>query len=382
MSVWFAPISRWLVEVYAMSTCVLVASGIAMLVLRQPVRRLAVARATFLALAALGPIAAACGWLRVAGIREPTPSDAAESKWCEVLIVCAPPSQVAIRPLAIGCDEDSSTAPRIPRFPEDAATDRAVVGFAIGSAGMMGWLLLGVVASIRLGRAARPAPAHLEASLREIVGGGRRMPRLRVASCLAQPIAIGAIRQTIVLPSQFVDEEPESRVKVAMAHEWAHLRNGDLRLLAISRWLLPLYFAHPLYVWMRGRVRDDQEALADAHAAEISGRIAYAEALLAWSRQGVSRKVGTLAPSLGLWSRPSHIRGRITRLLDREFVVERSSPRCWQVLLYGTICAGIAILAAGSVLRAAPAAHDCSRCTEHNPVPVVASLLCPTNISR
>ena len=46
-----------------------------------------------------------------------------------------------------------------------------------------------------------------------------------------------------------------------LLHELAHIQNGDLWLLALDRWLLPLFWLHPLYLRLRRRIRDDQELL-------------------------------------------------------------------------------------------------------------------------
>ena len=228
----FGPIARWLAEVYVMSTVVLAAAGAALLVIRQPARRLAVAKAAFVALASLGPLAAACGWARAS--RVPDQAVIVNRKDCDppaVVLACG----TVARPRV---DPDSVVA-------EDRRIPCAMFGLSAASGLMIAWLGLGAAASLRLGRDAHPAPEHLRGMLRKIVGDDRRIPRLLISKRLAQPIAIGVIRPTIMMPSRFVERETDARVESALAHEWAHLRNGDLRLLALSRWLLPIFFAHP-----------------------------------------------------------------------------------------------------------------------------------------
>ncbi len=64
MSSWIAPIISWLVELYLLSTVVLGVAGVALRMLRQPSRRLAVARAALVSLLLLGPLTAGSRWMR------------------------------------------------------------------------------------------------------------------------------------------------------------------------------------------------------------------------------------------------------------------------------------------------------------------------------
>ena len=64
MSSWIAPIVSWVMEVYVLSTVILSVAVVAMLIVRQPSRRLAVARAALLSLVLLGPIAGVASWVR------------------------------------------------------------------------------------------------------------------------------------------------------------------------------------------------------------------------------------------------------------------------------------------------------------------------------
>ena len=195
-------------------------------------------------------------------------------------------------------------------------------------------------------------------------------------------MAVGLVKPAIVLPPWFVDLEPDHRIEAALAHEWEHIRNGDLGLLALSRLLLPLLFAHPLYAWLRGRIRADQEALADAAAASSEGRIAYAEALVCWSRAGIGRTSSGYAPSLGLWGRSSSLAGRVALLLDRDFRVEPSCPRPWRHAVRGVfvmilIGLGLASLSGSAGLPiAANGAGVESRVRPH--VHRIAALTCPS----
>ena len=75
--------------------------------------------------------------------------------------------------------------------------------------------------------------------------------RLRLCAAIGQPVALGLFRPAIVLPEAFAAKEPTVRIRMALAHEWAHICNGDLVLLAGWRLLLPILYLHPLYWWLR-----------------------------------------------------------------------------------------------------------------------------------
>ncbi|WP_435008578.1 M56 family metallopeptidase [Tundrisphaera lichenicola] len=301
------PVVSGLIEVYGLSTLVLALAGLAMKASRQPARRLLVAKSTLVVLLLLSPIVAGARWGWPGGHREKIPTvagDASRSiKACDC-VTAAPPGRDGLSAL--------------------------LAGFGVGSVAMVGWLALGALASVRVHRDSREAPGRLREILDRVAGQGGRPPRLILAPKLAHPVAVGLIRPSILLPIRFVEAEPEGRIEAALTHEWAHIRNGDLWLLAGTRLLLPILFAHPLYFWLRRRIREDQEALADASAAGIDGRIAYAEALLGWARSGEGRLANRFVPSLGLWGQSS-LGSRVALLLDRDFQVEPTSPRRWRL---------------------------------------------------
>jgi len=350
MSGWVGPVVSWLAEVYLLSTVILAATWVAARVLRQPARRLVVARSALASLALLVPL--------TAGAR------GARSRWHP-----EDSSARAITPAYVGnfcCPSPSATLASSSPVSVGPSPERArsglsavFVAFGVGSGAMVAWLGLGAIASARLAGQVRVAPDRLNVILNRVVGEARRRPRLFICPKVLHPVAVGLIRPSIVLPTRFADVEPEGRIEAALAHEWAHIRNGDLWLMAVSRLLLPLLFAHPLYAGLRRRMRADQEALADAAASAREGRIAYAEALVCWSRTGRARAWDLFAPSLGLWGRSSSLSGRVALLLDGEFRVEPSCPRRWRTGVRATTVAlavvlGWASLSGSAVLPLPP----------------------------
>jgi len=205
--------------------------------------------------------------------------------------------------------------------------------FASGSLASIVWLALGVVQASILRRSANVAPPELLAELEALVGCDRRMPRLVISSRVQNPAAVGLFRPTILLPERLACEGITPGLRAALAHEWAHIRNRDLWLLAVCRDLRLILFAHPLFWLLQRSIRADQEALADAAAAEATGPIAYAEALLRWARHVVDGRDARLAPLLGLWERPSRsqLTRRIAMLLDDKLRMDRHASRRWMI---------------------------------------------------
>jgi probable HAF family extracellular repeat protein len=74
--------------------------------------------------------------------------------------------------------------------------------------------------------------------------GLRQIPLLRVSLRTSAPFVVGLIQPTIVLPAAFLAETSDNR-RMALAHEVAHIRRGDLLweavpfLLRIIFWFLP-----------------------------------------------------------------------------------------------------------------------------------------------
>jgi hypothetical protein len=381
MRPWSETVCDWLLDDYALTTVVLVAAVTAMVWLRQPARRMLVARSSVVGLAMLAILAALPGWpraswhIRPARIQPAHPPEVATSQQdsgiTTPLQLAAPiqPLRESLRgepePSARGENERAESATGQPAG-SDSVRGSAVLpvsdwrakagsAFLAGGGFMLAWLGIGFWQTRAIRRRSRPAPQWAQDALARIVGGSRHAPELLVSHGLSQPVAVGLLCPTIILPDRFVDDEPRCRLEAALAHEWAHIRNRDLWWIALSRILMPVLFAHPVYWWLRKRTRDDQELLADAAAAD--GRVDYAEALLSWARGTPDRPRLAVAGSLALWERPSQLKKRMVILLDPDFRVEPTCPTHWVLGVRGGMA--LAVLAL-SVLtfRPAPVAAD------------------------
>ena len=185
-------------------------------------------------------------------------------------------------------------------------------------------------------------------------------PRLLLSRHVPNAVAVGVLRPTIILPAALAEGSPPSALCAVLAHEWAHIRNRDLWLLALGRCLLVVLFAHPLFWWLRRAIRGDQELLADAVAAG-DHRQDYAEDLLRLIRKTAYPSPLAVSAAMGLWEGSSQLSRRIAMLLDETFRVEPTGSRRWKFralgvsVLLGVACSLLTLQPARSAGQPTPA---------------------------
>ena len=243
------------------------------------------------------------------------------------------------------------------------------VGY-LGGAALIGfWLCWGALATMWMSKLARPAEDLLRMELAQIVGDNGRAPRLLTSPRIVNAVAMGVWRPTIVLPADLAQNGPSQTLRAVLSHEWAHIRNRDLCLLALGRCLLAVLFAHPLFWWLRRTIRGDQEVLADAVAAGAN-RHDYAEELLRLIRKTARPSSIAASAAMGIWEGPSQLSRRIVMLLDETFHVEPTGSRRWKyralvvLVLLGAACSMLTLQPAQSADKPAQAASIAEAKTE------------------
>jgi beta-lactamase regulating signal transducer with metallopeptidase domain len=344
-----ATVVHWLADLYLLSTVLLLVGMAIMNRLRKPSRRMAVARSVAAGLAALAILATAPGWPRIGAFNWQTADPAAASPTVAQPAVFAMVQARTAEPHPIGAEMAQpagalAVVPPVVANLIEARNSRSgrnlpswrlmiVAAFAVGAMANLAWLALGAIQAVRLRRSARVATPRLVPMVIRVARGLERAPLVCMSTRIGLPVAIGVVRPMIVLPDHFVASEPDDRLEAALAHEWAHIKNGDLRWLALLRLLNVVFYAQPLFWWLRRAIRSDQAVLADAAAAlQGNGRIAYAETLIGWARSPVRPHTGALASAaLALWERPSMLHSRVLLLLDRDCRVAPVTSRRWKV---------------------------------------------------
>ena len=132
----------------------------------------------------------------------------------------------------------------------------------------------------RIIRAARPAPAWLEAETRIVAGRmGVRPPRAVIAAGLGSPFVWCVGRPRLVWPAELTDVEV---ARGALAHELAHLRRGDHWVTWLELAAGAVAWWNPLFYVARRRLRESAEMACDALAVRSAPeqRREYAELLL------------------------------------------------------------------------------------------------------
>jgi beta-lactamase regulating signal transducer with metallopeptidase domain/type II secretory pathway component GspD/PulD (secretin) len=396
-------LAMWLVDFLVLSTALLALSLAARVVIRQPGPRVALAWGTWLGIALIGLAAALPAWPRVAldDLVAAPPLPPAEFEVALQPEANLPPVELPIDVVAHAAPID--VAPFEPLImPEyEPLLIEASSPLPLGQIAVAGWLasavlgfiwiLAGLARTGRLLAGAVKAPQWVHAELVRIVSG-RRLPGLWSSERVGTAVALGAIKPQIVLPQTSIAESNAPAIRAALAHEWAHIRHGDLWLLALERTLLPLLAVHPLFWWLRRSVRLDQELLADAAAAGEE-RVEYAEALVAWARSARPARHGLAA--VGLWENPNTLSRRIAMILDSKRPLAGHVSRLWMaviVLLLAPVVVGLSLVtlrplaaqekpvppppaeaAADEVDAAAPPAVTRRRYREIGPVPKAAT---------
>jgi bla regulator protein blaR1 len=151
------------------------------------------------------------------------------------------------------------STPMTTAFPWSAALMAlwlAALAVQLVLAGVQWWQVRGVV------RDSRPVDDHrlqalCDARARRL--GLRRPPVLRVADGILSPHVVGLWRPTVVLPT--AETLSSTELELALDHELAHLRRGDLWLGWVPALAQRLFFFHPLVRWaMREYALSREEA--------------------------------------------------------------------------------------------------------------------------
>lgn len=181
------------------------------------------------------------------------------------------------------------------------------LALAAGGAVVLGRFVMGVAAlmSWSSGKAV-DAPAWTTA-LAELAGS--RRPRLVASDAVPSPLSWG-LPPGVVLIGRDQLNRPEL-ARAVIAHELAHIRNGDWLWLTLSRIALALFWINPLAWWVHAALADLSEEAADAEAARVLDPQTYARSLLAVAH--APHPIAALAMS----GRPHPIKSRIKALMRK-----------------------------------------------------------------
>jgi beta-lactamase regulating signal transducer with metallopeptidase domain/protocatechuate 3,4-dioxygenase beta subunit len=365
---WHLGVSNWLAHAAVGGTLILGVGFVAVLLCRQPIRRIRLIELTLLGAVAV-PVLNQAPWLPRwwTGL---LPFSSSERRSPEIEV---PPSQPAAAasdvfmaaPLAQAPADQTNTALPSAALPANEAPTPAVslaaliaLAYGLIVTAFLAWYGAGVLRLVWLYRSTYAVPGHVLDIFRIISGPRGHAVAVRASDQVELPIAFRGWRPVIVLPASLCHDSDNAALRFGLAHEWSHIEGGD-----VSRWYWTslvqiLYFFNPLFWWLRRQLRLCQDYLADARAAEHARQAEdYAAYLVALAR----RRLTPPAATLGIGDRRSNLYRRIVMLLQSPQSLERRCVKTWTA---GTIVGGLAVLCLCCAIRLEAGAAD-----EKSPLP-------------
>src|SRR5580704_16096514 len=191
-------------------------------------------------------------------------------------------------------------------------------------------LLIGAVLTWKICRSALP--------VREDWTAGRDV---RVSAFVNVPVTFGSM---IVLPVSYTNWDVTER-RAVMAHEYAHVSQGDFYFLLLSSMNRAVFWFSPLAWWLHSRIAYLAEARSDAAAIQdIEDRVRYAEILVEFGGK-TSRATLSLA-----MAGPRTVQHRVERILAETILPKKLNWKAWSVIVACIVpLAALAAVTAGAV---------------------------------
>jgi beta-lactamase regulating signal transducer with metallopeptidase domain len=178
------------------------------------------------------------------------------------------------------------------------------LAYLIGCGACMLWLLIGYAALIRAKRSALPPPRWLLELIAELPRASNRRLSIIVTRRGGRAMSWGIWRPTIALPADLCRPANASRLRQVLLHELSHVIQKDAWGNLCLNLAFPLLYFHPLYWWLRYKVRFASELVADDWAAAQSSSEAYATELIALVKAG-QRNHALGLPALAMFRSPT-----------------------------------------------------------------------------
>lgn len=130
---------------------------------------------------------------------------------------------------------------------------------------------------------------------------------LRTSRAVSSPVTIGS---GVVLPVDY-DEWDAEKLRIVLAHEQSHIRQGDFYLQLLAGLYAAVFWFNPLGWWIKRKLSDLGEAVSDRAALREAGsRSSYAQILLEFAGRPRPTLLGVAM------ARASSLSHRIERLLN------------------------------------------------------------------
>lgn len=275
---------------------------------------------------------------------ETVPSTSSPSESGPVTADTVPSGKPAIGPTSVASVTPQSAAPK--EVQSSLSWTAAVLLVWIG--GLVCYLaaasyhILRIRMILRRSRSLDIGPVGEETRRLGILFELTRLPHVVESAEVTAPMVTGIIRPTILLPVDFAESLSAEELRMTLAHELAHVRQGDLWLALVPSLSQAIFFFFPP-AWIACREWETaREASSDAAAIEKTGASAsdYGRLLVSLVTRD-SR--GSLVPALGTTASYHTLRSRLLLLRTAARKLSRRT-RVAQ--------AGLALLAAAACLPA------------------------------
>ena len=308
------------------------------------------------------------GLLWAVPLRLPAPSD-------RFVPAFVPPFDTPVShvPLLIGVGRGNGAAPAALSPAAPSVSPRSLllslwVGSVLIGAFLTARHMLGLRRLCRRAHLLNDAPLAAHARELGIQMGLSRPPRLAESEEVTAPLVIGPLRPLVLLPSGFETRYSPGETRLALAHELAHIRGGDLWLALVPTLTQILFFFFPP-VWLACREwATAREAARDLDALYVTGAspALYGQLLLKLAAQDSRPDGGRLHGALGATASYHTLKRRLLWIKQRGQSENDRLPALVSLLLVPC-----ALLFAPWRIQAAPASVRLVQCLLL-PVPLLA----------
>jgi len=251
--------------------------------------------------------------------------------------------------------------PTYPRIPEPAIL--AVFLYIAVAATLLLRLLWGLALAIRLWFTSEPFQIEPESTSES---SPQSNPALRFSFAISSPVTIGS---GILLPADCLNWDRE-KLQIVLAHERAHVRQGDFYLQLLAGLYTAVYWFSPLGWWLQRKLSDLGEAISDrAGLEQAASRASYAQVLLEFA---ALPRPTVPSPFLGVaMARTSNLSQRIERFLD-ESTFRRAFASSPRRILLAVLLVPVALFAGTALVRVQAAQAVPAPQTAPPPAPAAA----------
>lgn len=170
--------------------------------------------------------------------------------------------------------------------------------------------------------------------------------RIRFSHAVSSPVTIGS---GVLLPADCVEWDTE-KLRIVLAHERAHVRQGDFYLQLLGGLYTAVFWFSPLGWWLKRELSDLGEAISDrAGLEEAASRTSYAQVLLEFAALPRPTVIGVAM------ARSRNLSHRIERLLNETSFRQAFAGSSRRILL-ATLLVPMALFAGTALIRVEAAA--------------------------